>query len=287
MGRGEFALSRLHLSEVDRLYVPTTHQTLVQEAGVHPHTMGLSFLGFIHFCLGYPGQALAYFTAAMAEAWSAQHRLSMAQSLAMKARLLCLIGDAGLLADHAEQLFAIGVEQGFPYWRAQGLIYRGWAKVAMGGFDDGISSLHEGVVAYRATGALWWMPHFQALQAEAEVIGRHPDAALGILTEALDASRERGENWFEAELVRRRGEVLQHRNTAAAETLFEEAIGIAQRQGAKLWELRAAASLARLRRDQGRRSEARDLLAPVYGWFTEGFDTPDLKDAKALLDEVA
>ena len=121
MGRGEFALSRLHLGEVDRLYIPATHQTLIQEAGVHPHTMGLTFLGFIHFCLGYPDQALAYFRAAMAEAWSEQHRPSIAQSLAMKARLVCLLGDVGLLAEHAEQLFAIGVEQGFPVLASTGI----------------------------------------------------------------------------------------------------------------------------------------------------------------------
>jgi class 3 adenylate cyclase/predicted ATPase len=287
MGRGEFVLSHLHLAEGDRLYVPATHRALAQEAGVHPHTMGLTFLGFIHFCLGYPDQALAYYTAAITEARREQHRPSIAQSLSMKARLLCFLGDAELLAEHAEQIFAIGVDQGFPYWRAQGLIYRGWAKVATGGFDHGISSLRAGIIAYQATGARWWMPFFLALQADAEVIGSHPDVALGILTEALNTSRERGENWFEAELVRRLGQLLQHRTSTAAESLFEEAIEIAQRQEAKLWELRAAASLARLRCDQGRKAEARDLLAPVYGWFTEGFDTPDLKEAKALLDELA
>ena len=125
------------------------------------------------------------------------------------------------------------------------------------------------------------------LEAEAEVIGGHPDAALAILIEALDTSRERGENWFEAELVRRRGQLLQQRAPETAEALFKEAIGIARKQEARLWELRAAASLARLRRDQGREDGARDLLAPVHGWFTEGFDTQDLKEAKALLDEVA
>ena len=157
----------------------------------------------------------------------------------------------------------------------------------MGGIDEGISSLREGVVAYQATGARWWMPLFHALQADAEAIEGQPDVALDILIEALGTSRERGENWFEAELVRRRGQLVQDRDLMAAETLFEEAIGIAQRQGAKLWELRAAASLAGLRRDQGRHAEARDLLTPVYDWFTEGFDTPDLKEAKALLDELA
>jgi predicted ATPase len=204
----------------------------------------------------------------------------------MNARLLCLLGNAGLIAEHAEQLFAIGADQGFPYWRAQGLIYRGWAKVAIGDFDDGVSALREGVMAFQATGARCWMPQFQALQAEAEAMGGHPDIALDILMEAFRTSRERGENWFEAELVRRRGQLFQDRDPTAAETMFKEAIGIAQRQGAKLWELRAAASLARLRRDQGRRAEARDFLAPVYGWFTEGFATPDLIEAKTLLDEL-
>ena len=249
--------------------------------------MGLTFLGFIHFCLGYPDQAVAYQTAATAEAGSDQHRPSIAQCLSMKARLLWLLRDVGSLVEPAEELFTIGVDQGFPYWRGQGLIYRGWAKVATGNFHDGISLVREGVLAFQATGAGCWMPQFQAVQAEAESIGGHADAALSILVEALRASRDRGENWFEAELVRRRGHLLQDRNPAAAETMFNESLEIAQRQGAKLWELRAGVSLARLRRDQGRHGEARDLLAPVYGWFTEGFDTPDLKEAKALLDALA
>jgi predicted ATPase len=109
---------------------------------------------------------------------------------------------------------------------------------------------------------------------------------LSILAEALRTSRERGENWFQAELLRLRGQLLQGADPATAESLFEEALRVAKHQEAKLWELRAAVSLTRLRRDQARRAEARDLLAPVYGWFTEGFDTPDLKEAKALLDEL-
>jgi predicted ATPase len=286
MVRGEFVQSRLHLGEADRLCPAGTRRALIQEAGVQPHTMGLTFLGFIHLCLGYLDQAVAYQTAATAEAGSDQHRPSIAQCLSMRARLLWLLGDVGLLVEPAEELFAIGVDQGFPYWRGQGLIYRGWVKVGAGNFDEGISLIREGFLAFQATGAGCWMPQFQALQAEAEAICGHADVALSTLVEALCASRHRGENWFEAELVRRRGRLLQDRNPAEAETMFKEALGIAQRQGAKLWELRAAVSLARLRRDEGRRAEARDLLAPVYGWFTEGFDTPDLKDAKALLDEL-
>jgi predicted ATPase len=202
----------------------------------------------------------------------------------MQARLLWLLGNAVSLTKHAEQLLAIGVDQGFPYWRAQGLIYRGWAQVMTSDFDQGISALRKGITEFQATGARCWMPQFLALQAEVEVDGGHPDVALNILTDALRSGRDCGENWIEAELVRRCGQLL--RNPQAAAAMFEEAIRISRRQQAKLWELRAAVSLARLNRDQGRRAEARELLAPIYGWFTEGFDTPDLKAARAFLDEL-
>src|SRR5436190_22154048 len=136
-------------------------------------------------------------------------------------------------------------------------------------------------MACQATGALTWLPLFHGLEAEAETLRGQADRALTILDKELQTSRHRSENWFEAELLRLRGYCLQDRDPAKAEELFKDAICVAQRQEPKLWELRAAVSLARLRRDQGRHSEGRDLLAPVYGWFTEGFDTPDLKDAKA------
>jgi predicted ATPase len=287
MVRGEFSESRLNLMKVDSLCEPAGGRVLVQEAGIHPRTMCRAFLGFIDLCLGYPDRSLAFLAAAIAEAGSEQHPPSVLQGRSMKAKVLCLRGDTAQLAQDAEQIFAIGVDQGFPFWRATGSIYRGWVKVMTGGSRDGISELREGIGAFQKTGARVWMPHFQALQAEAEAIGGNRDVALGILREALQTSRERGENWFEAELVRRRGELIRDREPAAAEVMFEEAIRIARRQDAKLWELRAAVSLARLRRDQGRGAEVRDLLAPVYGWFTEGFDTHDLKDAKALLDELA
>jgi predicted ATPase len=111
---------------------------------------------------------------------------------------------------------------------------------------------------------------------------------LALLDDGLQIAGRTGERWLEAELNRRKGELLLRQgHSEAAEELCRKALSIAVEQEAKLWELRAAASLARLRRDQGRHAEARDLLAPVYGWFTEGFDTPDLKEAKALIDELA
>ena len=132
-----------------------------------------------------------------------------------------------------------------------------------------------------------WTPCHTALLATAYEIAGQVDDAVSQLDEALQIVERTGERWLEAELNRHKGQLLLRQgHTEAAEELYRKALRIAQEQEAKLWELRAAASLARFRRDQGRRAEARDLLAPVYGWFTEGFGTPDLKEAKALLDEL-
>ena len=131
------------------------------------------------------------------------------------------------------------------------------------------------------------MPYHRALSARAHEIAAQIKEAATQLDDALQIAGRTGERWLEAELNRYKGQLLLRQgNSEAAEELYRIALIIAQGQGAKLWELRAAASLARLRRDQGRPAEARDVLAPVYGWFTEGFDTPDLIDAKTVLDEL-
>ena len=131
------------------------------------------------------------------------------------------------------------------------------------------------------------MPPFITLLARACEIAGQVEEAVTLSDGALQTVERTGERWLEAELYRHKGQLLlQQGHSEAAEELYRKALGIAREQEAKLWELRAAASLARLRRDEGRRAEARDLLAPVYGWFTEGFGTPDLEEAKALLDEL-
>jgi class 3 adenylate cyclase/predicted ATPase len=284
--KGEFTAARLNLGEVNRLYAPDDTPVFIQQFGVHPRAMSLTFLGLIHFCVGYPDQARTYHDAAISEARIQRHTPSIAQSLSMKARLLYLIGNAELLTECANALFAIAVDQGFPLWAAQGLIYGGWAKAAAGDADNGLSSIRKGIADYYRTGALTWTPLFHMIEAEVEVLCGHAEAALSILDHALETSRVRGENYFEAELMRSRGERFRDRDSSNAETSFREALDIARHQEAKLWELRAASSLARLWTEVGRRDEARNLLAPVYGWFTEGFDTPDLKEAKALLDKL-
>jgi predicted ATPase len=199
--------------------------------------------------------------------------------------LLSLLGDDTALDQWVGQLFAVATEHGFPHWRTQGEIYRGWVKVKDGDVAEGISLLRSGSAAYRASGVELFVPHYLALLASACEIAGQIEEALIFMDEGLKITEKTGEHWLQAELHRQKGQLLlRQRDHDAAEQLYCKALSIAEEQGAKLWELRAAASLARLRRDQGRHAEARDLLTPVYGWFTEGFDIPDLKEAKALLD---
>ena len=148
-----------------------------------------------------------------------------------------------------------------------------------------MSLLREGLNAYRAGGTELFVPHYIDLLAAACELAGKVEEGLNLLDDALRIVQTTGERWFAAELNRHKGEVLLRQgHSKAAEELYRKALSIAEEQAAKLWELRAAVSLARLRRDQGRHADARDLLAPVYGWFTDGFDTPDLREAKALLD---
>ena len=287
MFAGRFASSRSHLEKVLALYDPISHRSLIHHAGDDLRTNSQAVLGAVLFCLGFPDQALARSNAAIAEARRLAHPQSLAVSLIYGAILLALVGDSVALDEPADELVAVATEQGFPFWRAQGTICRGWVKVKNGDVAEGISLLRSGSSAYRTIGAEAWLPYFFVLLARACEIAGQVEEALTLLDEALHTVGRTGERWFAAELNRHKGELLLRQgHSEAAEELYREALSIAAEQEAKMWELRAAVSLARLRRDQGRRAEARDLLAPVYGWFTEGFVTQDLKDAKALLDEL-
>ena len=284
---GKFALARPHLEEVLALYDPILHRSLVNQAGIHPHLNSQANLGNVLFCLGFPDQALAYGDAAIAEARSLAHPPSLAVSLSYGTRLLSLVGDNAILGAWADQMVVMTTDQGFPQWRAQAEIYRGWVKVKSGDVTDGLALLQRSAIAYRATGTESLMPHYLALLASTHEIAGQIDEALTLLESALQVVERTGERWFAAELSRHRGQLLLRQGyTETAEELYRKALSIAREQEAKLWELRAAVSLARLRLDQGRRGDARAILVPVYGWFTEGFGTPDLKDAKALLDEL-
>ena len=284
---GRFALSRSHLEEGIALYDPISHHSLSRQVGNHPGVSSQAYLGISLLCLGYPDQALARSSAAIADARKLAHPPSLTLSLSLGTLPLALIGDDETLDKRADELVAVATEQGFPVWRAVGTIHRIWVTVKKGDVTEGISLLRSGSAAYRATGTELWTTHFLALQAKACEIAGKIEEGLTLLDDALQDLERTGMHWLAAELNRLKGQLLLRQgHSEAAEELYRKALSIADEQGAKLWELRAAASLARLRRDQGRHTEARDLLAPVYGWFTEGFATPDLKQAKALLDEL-
>jgi class 3 adenylate cyclase/predicted ATPase len=293
MFSGGFASSRAHLEEGRALRDPIARRLFDQWAARVGHTQASRTasrgnLGIVLFCLGYPDQALAEIKAAIAEARSLAHPPSSVLSQVFSAILLSLVGDHKALDRQADELAAAAIEHGFPLYIAQGTIFRGWVKVKHGNVSEGIDLLRSGSSAYRATGSEVWMPHYRALLAMALEIAGQIEEAAALLSDALHNAERTGERWFEAELNRHKGELLLWQgHSEAAEELYRKALSIAQEQQAKMWELRAAVSLARLRRDQGRGAEAHDLLAPVYGWFTEGFDTPDLKDAKALLYDLA
>jgi predicted ATPase len=288
MFAGRFAASRSHLEEVLAVYDPISHRALVRQAGFHPHVNSGGHLGVVLFCLGYPDQASAQSSAAIAEARRLAHPPSIASSLALGARLLSLGENSAVLGEWVDQLVAVTTEQGLPHWRSQGTIFRGWVKVKNGDIAEGMLLLRSGSADYRATGAEVWMPYHIARLAEACEIAGQIEEAVILLDDALQIAERTGERWFAAELNRLKGQLLLRRgDSEAAENLYRKALSIAEEQEAKLWELRASVSLAQLRHDQGRRTEAHDLLAPIYGWFSEGFDTPDLKEAKALLDELA
>ena len=216
--------------------------------------------------------------------------MSRASALSWAAALHQLRGEVGRAREVAEIDLALTAEEIIPFFRAHGVMLRGWSLVEEGQGEEGIAQLCEGYAAYRADGAQIECSHWLALLAEAYRDTGRPAEGLHPIAEALDHVAQTGLVYYEAELHRLDGELRLRLDTPdeqRAEASFRRALEIARQQHAKSWELRAATSLARLRAEQGRPREARDLLAPVYGWFTEGFDTADLKEGKALLSELA
>jgi predicted ATPase len=287
MYAGWFASSRSHLEAALALHDPIIHGSLVHQIGNYPQVVAQASLAIVLLQLGFPDRAVVGSNAAIAEARRRSHPTALAVSLSDCTLLLSLVGDNVALEERADELIAVATEHDFPLWGAQGTIYRGWAKVKNGNLAEGISLLRLGAHAYRVTGAEAWVPYYTALLARTCEITGEFEESLTLLDDALQMVERTGERWFAADLNRHKGQLLLRQGQPeAAEELYRKALSIAEEQGAKLWELRAATSLARLCGEQGRRGEARELLAPIYRWFTEGFDTADLKEAKALLDEL-
>jgi class 3 adenylate cyclase/predicted ATPase len=282
--RGELAAARAYLEQACALYDARQHRSLGFLYVFDPFVASASYLSCGLFALGHPEEARARAEAALTWARELAHPGSLALALHFACLLAQFVGDWRAVQEQADELRALASEQGFPLSLAYGTIFCGWTVAKAGQTVVGSAQLSAGLGAWQTTGAQYLLPYFLTLLAEADgCIDRVEDW----LTEALARVERTGERWFEAELHRLKGQLLLTKNPAGAEPCFHQALAVAGVQGARAWELRAATSLARLWAGQNRRIEARDLLAPVYGWFTEGFDTADLKDAKALLDELA
>jgi predicted ATPase len=258
--------------------------------------------------LGYPARAMHRNQEALTLAQEVSHPASLAYAHAFTAMLHQLRREGELTRTEAEAAMAISHQQGLPQHWACAMILRGWALTDQGHIEEGMAEMRQGLDTWRR-GAQVAQPYWLALWAEAYRRGGRPLEGLSVLSEALALVEKHAERYYEAELYRLKGELLLMQAAsgggvravpleptaaeadpsalAEAEGCFQKALEVARHQQAKSWELRTAMSLARLWQQQGKRTEAHALLAPVYHWFTEGFDTADLQEAKALLDALA
>jgi predicted ATPase len=287
---GAVASAHRHLTQGMTLYDSQQHRAYAFLYGEDAGVGCRSYAAWTLWYLGYPDQALARSQEAVTLAQQSAHPFSLGFALALAAKVHQFRREGHAAQEHAEGAIHLATDQGFPHWRAMSSLLRGWALAQQGQAKEGIEQLTQGLTAWRATGAEVARPYFLALLAEAHGSIGEPEAGLTMLTEALALVDTTGERWYESEIHRLKGALLLQQsldNQAEAENCFQQAIAIAQNQQAKSLELRTATSLARLWQQQGKRQEAHDLLAPVYGWFTEGFDTADLQEAKALLEALA
>jgi class 3 adenylate cyclase/predicted ATPase len=289
---GELATAQAHIEKGLALHDSQLHHAnaRVLYTGHDPAVCGRGWGGLIYWLRGYPAQALRSNDRALVIARELGHPFTVAFSQNNAAQLHQLLREGTAAKEQAEAALASAAQGGFPYILSWGLMLRGWTLAEQGQAEEGIAQIREGLGALRATGIELWRSYGLSLLAEGCMqLGRFDDG-LSVLTEALAATDEREERFYEAEMYRLKGELLLKRDdsyAAEARHCFERAIEVARKQSAKSLELRATTSLARLLARQGTRDEARTMLAEIYGWFTEGFDTADLKDAKLLLDELS
>jgi predicted ATPase len=303
---GELVAARAHMEQGAALYDPQKHRSHAVLYEEDPEVCRLAVEALALWYLGYPDQALGSIHNALSLAREIAHPYSLAMALALAAWLYQCRRETQRTHESAEATITLSTGQGFPFWAAWGTILRGWVLTEQGQGEEGLAQIRRGLPLYQATGAEAFQPYFLALLAEVYgKVGQAQDG-LTILAEALARVDRTGERLHAAELYRLKGTLtlqfdVQNPKSqftalqpltpnpqadAEAEECFWKAIEIARKQQAKSLELRAAMSLSRLWQRQGKRHDARDLLASIYGWFTEGFDTADLQEAKALLDEL-
>jgi predicted ATPase len=286
---GALPAARAQLEEGVARYDPVQHHALAVQYGDDPGVFCRSYLTIVLWLLGYPDQAQQCNTEAVALARCVQHPFCRAIALAFAFFVGYFRSDGAVARAWAEEMLTLASEQGFAHWQAEGMILRGWAMARQGYLQEGQEQLAQGLAAWQAIGAGLLRAYWLALLAEIQWWAGQYDAGLHTVAEALTVGAHNHEPWWDAQLYTLQGELLLARQGTTSppdevEACFHHALAVARHQQAKSLELRTAVSLARLWQQQGRRDEAHALLAPIYGWFTEGFDTIDLQEARALLE---
>jgi len=283
---GAYPAAWTHLEQGIAFIDLTVSQMQAPYRGLAPEVSCLYFATNTLWCLGYPAQALRRAQEALALAQALAHPPTLAPAQTWVALLRHRRREVGAVQDLAEALLTLATTQGFPLWVGFGTCYRSWVLTMQGQGAAGLAQMQQGLAAVLATGQMLARPRYQALLAEATGYAGQVAEGLRVLAEALAAFEASGQGDWLAEVYRLQGALLLRQavpDASEAEACFQHALTIARHQQAKSWELRAATSLARLWQQQGKRAEAHALLAPIYDWFTEGFDTADLQEAKALL----
>jgi class 3 adenylate cyclase/predicted ATPase len=289
VSRGDFARGRQHLEQAIALYDPEHHQSLAFAYSLNPRVSALVTLGLTLQYLGFPDQASRAGDQGVEEAQQSGHFNTLGVALHLTGRLHAFRRDGAQLRRLASQLITLTNEQGSTDWRLAGEILLAWQEARDGALKQGLEAIRRGVDGLRARKLNVWLPHYLLMQAEICSKAGRFDEAMQLLDETMELMELQDHPVCEAELHRLRActELSRGASASVVEACFDRAFDVARRQCAKFWELRTAISRARFWRDKGRRAEAGALLLPIYDWFTEGFDTPDLREAKALLDELA
>jgi class 3 adenylate cyclase/predicted ATPase len=287
---GEIAEGRRHYDRALALYSPIEHRGLATRFGQDIGVSVLSFRSNSLWMLGYPEAALVDTNQALKDAREIGQAATLMFALQVTSITLFLCGNYAVASANVDELVALADEKGTLYWKAEGMLMRGCLFARTGKTSDAVQTISSWLATFRSIGATWLSPAYLLFLGSAHADAGCFDDAQRCIVDALTVVEATHERWFEAEVYRVAGEIVlksPEPDAAKAKTYFERALRVARKQKAKSWELRAAMSMARLSRDQGKRRQASGLLTPIYSWFTEGFDTLDLKEAKALLDELA
>ena len=287
---GDFAKGRTHLDSAIALYDPKEHRPLTMRFTGDTRELSLCFKAFSAWSLGHPDVALADVNRALKYAREIGPSPSLLLTLGLTSITQLLLGNYTAAKAQADEMIAVAEEKGALFMKNVGMAFQGCALAMIGKAVDAVQTITVAMTGHRSAGASIWVPFWLSYLTRAYSDLGNSDDAARCISEAITAVNTTGETWCETEVNRIAGEIAllsPQPDAAKAEAYFDRGLAIARQQQAKSWELRASMSLARLWRDQGKIDEARELLAPVYGWFTEGFDTLDLKEAKALLQELA